>query len=144
MQAKIASGRIALAAILAAGIGASAAGLASSPAGAQGGVKVGELNSYSRFAAILHPSCGDAGVRHTGHIDGLHDDGHLGYGPRRSCCTPSGAWRDKEVQVAGGFATPLRHGVFWGCSIAKLALLDEISRVAVICAINRQATPKAA
>jgi branched-chain amino acid transport system substrate-binding protein len=55
MQAKIASGRIALAAILAAGIGASAAGLASSPAGAQGGVKVGELNSYSRFAAFAVP-----------------------------------------------------------------------------------------
>ena len=55
MQAKIASGRIWLAAILAAGIGASAAGLASSPAGAQGGVKVGELNSYSRFAAFAVP-----------------------------------------------------------------------------------------
>jgi branched-chain amino acid transport system substrate-binding protein len=55
MQAKVASGRIALTAILAAGIGAAAAGLATSPAMAQGGVKVGELNSYSRFAAFAGP-----------------------------------------------------------------------------------------
>jgi branched-chain amino acid transport system substrate-binding protein len=56
MQAKAASGRIALAAmVIAAGIGTSAAGLASAPAMAQGGVKVGELNSYSRFAAFAVP-----------------------------------------------------------------------------------------
>jgi len=55
MQAKVASGRIALAAMLTAGIVASAAGLASAPAMAQGGVKVGELNSYSRFAAFAVP-----------------------------------------------------------------------------------------
>jgi len=54
MQAKAASGWIALA-MLAAGIGASAASLASSAAMAQGGVKVGELNSYSRFAAFAVP-----------------------------------------------------------------------------------------
>ena len=54
MQAKVASGWIALA-MLAAGIGASAASLASSAAMAQGGVKVGELNSYSRFAAFAVP-----------------------------------------------------------------------------------------
>jgi branched-chain amino acid transport system substrate-binding protein len=56
MQAKAASGPIALAAmVIAAGIGASAAGLTSAPAMAQGGVKVGELNSYSRFAAFAVP-----------------------------------------------------------------------------------------
>src|SRR5215831_1632918 len=55
MHSKVASGRSALAALLAAGIGAWAAGLASAPAMAQGGVKVGELNSYSRFAAFAVP-----------------------------------------------------------------------------------------
>jgi branched-chain amino acid transport system substrate-binding protein len=55
MHLNVASGRSALAAMLAAGIGASAAGLASTPAMAQGGVKVGELNSYSRFAAFAVP-----------------------------------------------------------------------------------------
>jgi branched-chain amino acid transport system substrate-binding protein len=55
MHLKLASGRSALAAMLAAGIGAAAAGLACAPAMAQGGVKVGELNSYSRFAAFAVP-----------------------------------------------------------------------------------------
>jgi branched-chain amino acid transport system substrate-binding protein len=55
MQIRIGLGRIALVAVLAAGIGAWAADLASSPAMAQGGVKVGELNSYSRFAAFAVP-----------------------------------------------------------------------------------------
>ena len=55
MHSKVASGRSALAALLAAGIGAWAAGLACAPAFAQGGVRVGELNSYSRFAAFAVP-----------------------------------------------------------------------------------------
>jgi branched-chain amino acid transport system substrate-binding protein len=55
MQARVALGWIAMAAVLAAAIGASAAGLASSSAMAQAGVKVGELNSYSRFAAFAVP-----------------------------------------------------------------------------------------
>src|SRR5215475_7208308 len=55
MHSKVASGRRALATLLAAGIGAWAAGWASAPALAQGGVKVGELNSYSRFAAFAVP-----------------------------------------------------------------------------------------
>ena len=55
MHSKVASGRSALAALLAAGIGAWAAGLACAPALAQGGVRVGELNSYSRFAAFAVP-----------------------------------------------------------------------------------------
>ena len=55
MHSKVASGRRALATLLAAGIGAWAAGLACAPALAQGGVRVGELNSYSRFAAFAVP-----------------------------------------------------------------------------------------
>src|SRR5215467_15854619 len=55
MHSKVASGRSALAALLATGIGAWAAGLACAPALAQGGVRVGELNSYSRFAAFAVP-----------------------------------------------------------------------------------------
>ena len=57
MHSKVAAGRSALAAMLAAGIGALAAGLVCAPAMAQGvkGVKVGELNSYSRFAAFAVP-----------------------------------------------------------------------------------------
>src|SRR5215813_12253080 len=53
MQAKVASRRIAWAALLAAGVAAS--GWASAPAMAATGVKVGELSSYSRFAAFAVP-----------------------------------------------------------------------------------------
>src|SRR5215468_5038880 len=55
MHAKVASGRIALAALVAAGVAVAAAGLAAAPAMAETGVKVGELNSYSRFAAFAVP-----------------------------------------------------------------------------------------
>ena len=93
------------------------------------------------------PSCGDPGVRHTGHIDGLHNDGHLGPGwfcgrPSDPSCAQGGAWRDRQ------FALPARQHLPGSDPFARpqsWRCWSELSRREAICAINHhEATPQAA
>ena len=82
----------------------------------------------ARASGPVHgPSCGDPGVCHTGHIDGLHDDGHLGSGwfcgrPGDPWCAQGGARRDRQFELpARQHLTALRSVG----STAKLALLER-------------------
>jgi len=57
-----------------------------------------------------YPSCGDAGVHHTGRIDGSHDVGHLGHVPGDPV-VPTAARGGTEVLVASEFASPALQSV---------------------------------